>query len=282
MSVVLKFVILIFASILACFDVCIFIKSRSDVYDKTGLKIFLMEDLFFVGEYIIKVFHFKVSGKRTRKLEEIYDRSTAGKISKSATVAPYTYTALFLPVLLMIFAMTENKVAVLLISVLVIFLITYFDIWLDGFLKKRHTMILREFATVLSKMSLLVNAGITATEAFDRVSKSNEGIIYDEMRKAKSEMDNGKAIELALEDFGFRCGCKEVRKFVSLYLQNMVKGGPEFSGLLQDMAEKAWDERKTRARLAGAAAEQKLLIPIMIMFIGVLIMVIVPAFNNLF
>ena len=110
----------------------------------------------------------------------------------------------------------------------------------------------------------------------------NEGIIYDEMRKAKSEMDNGKPIELALEDFGFRCGCKEVRKFVSLYLQNMVKGGPEFSGLLQDMAEKAWDERKTRARLAGAVAEQKLLIPIMIMFIGVLIMVIVPAFNNLF
>lgn len=282
MSIVLKFVLLVVASILSCFDIYVFIESRLNVYDKTGLKIFLMEDLFFVGESIVKHFHLKVSGKRTRKLEEIYDRATAGKISKSAAVAPYTYLALFLPILLMIFAMTENKVAVVLISVLVIFLAAYFDIWLDGFLKKRHSMILREFATVLSKMSLLVNAGITATEAFDRVSKSNEGIIYDEMRKAKAEMDNGKSIELALEDFGFRCGCKEVRKFVSLYLQNMVKGGPEFSGLLQDMAEKAWDERKTRARLAGAAAEQKLLIPIMIMFIGVLIMVIVPAFNNLF
>ena len=282
MSIVLKFVLLVVASILSCFDIYVFIESRLNVYDKTGLKIFLMEDLFFVGESIVKHFHLKVSGKRTRKLEEIYDRATAGKISKSAAVAPYTYLALFLPILLMIFAMTENKVAVVLISVLVIFLAAYFDIWLDGFLKKRHSMILREFATVLSKMSLLVNAGITATEAFDRVSKSNEGIIYDEMRKAKAEMDNGKSIELALEDFGFRCGCKEIRKFVSLYLQNMVKGGPEFSGLLQDMAEKAWDERKTRARLAGAAAEQKLLIPIMIMFIGVLIMVIVPAFNNLF
>lgn len=282
MSIILKFVLLVFASMLCCFDIYIFVISRSKAYDKTGLKIFLMEDLFFVGEIIINIFHFKISGKRTRKLEEIYDRATAGKISKSAAVAPFTYMALFMPILFMILAMTENMMAFLLIFALVIFLTVYFDIWLDGFLNKRHTMILREFATVLSKMSLLVNAGITATEAFDRVSKSNEGIIYDEMRKAKSEMDNGKSIDLALEDFGFRCGCKEVRKFVSLYLQNMVKGGPEFSELLQDMADKAWDERKTRARLAGAAAEQKLLIPIMIMFLGVLIMVIVPAFNNLF
>lgn len=282
MSVVLKVILLVVATIIVLFDLFVFAVSKSETYDKTGLKIFLLEDLFFVGERIRVIFHLKANGKRIRKLEEIYDRATAGKIAKSAAVAPYTYAALFLPILLMIFAITENEFAVLSISILIVFLMLYFDIWLDGFLKKRHTMILREFATVLSKMSLLVNAGITATDAFDRVSKSNEGIIYDEMRRTKSDIDNGKSIDLALEDFAFRCGCKEVRKFVSLYLQNMVKGGPEFSGLLQDMAEKAWDERKTRARLSGAAAEQKLLIPIMIMFIGVLIMVIVPAFNNLF
>lgn len=282
MSVVLKIVLLVIATMIVLFDLFVFAISKSVVYDKTGLKIFLLEDLFFVGERIKAIFHLKSNGKRIRRLEEIYDRATAGKMARSASVAPYTYAALLFPIILMIFVITENKAAVIAISALAIFLMVYFDIWLDGFLRKRHTMILREFATVLSKMSLLVNAGITATDAFDRVSKSNEGIIYDEMRRAKSDMDNGKSIDLALEDFAFRCGCKEVRKFVSLYLQNMVKGGPEFSSLLQDMAEKAWDERKTRARLAGAAAEQKLLIPIMIMFIGVLIMVIVPAFNNLF
>ena len=130
-------------------------------------------------------------------------------------------------------------------------------------------------------MSLLVNAGITATEAFSRVANSNDGILYREMQRTYDEVENGRSISDALDEFAFRCGCKEVRKFVSLYKQNLVKGGPEFPLLLQDMADTAWDERKARARLLGAAAEQKLLIPIMVMFIGVLIMVIVPAFNNL-
>lgn len=281
MQIWLKFLILSAATLLVIFDVVIFTVGRKDGYDKSGINVFLFEDQFFLGKRIMVLFHRGIGGKRVRKLEEMYDAAAAGQIAKSAAIAPYTYLSLFVPLILMVFAVSESKVITLLLCAMTVFLTLYFDIWLDGTLKKRHCRILCEFSTVLSKMSLLVNAGITASDAFVRVANSNEGILYKEMQRVASDVENGKSINDALDEFGFRCGCKEVRKFVSLYKQNLIKGGSEFPGLLQDMAYTAWDERKARARMLGAAAEQKLLIPIMLMFIGVLIMVIVPAFNIL-
>ena len=281
MHIRLKLSALALASLFVLFDVCIFIIGRKDDFSKSGIKTFLFEDLFFVGARVVALLHRSISGKRIRKLEEMYDAPLAGQIARSAAMAPYTYFCLFSPVVLMVFAVSESKLVTLMLCVLVTFLIMYFDFWLDSTLKKRHAGILREFATVLSKMSLLVNAGITVADAFERVADSGDGVLYAEMKRAAADIRNGKSIDDALDELGFRCGCKEVRKFVSLYKQNLIKGGPEFPLLLQDMAFSAWDERKARARLLGAAAEQKLLIPIMLMFIGVLIMVIVPAFNSL-
>ena len=48
------------------------------------------------------------------------------------------------------------------------------------------------------------------------------------------------------------------------------------------MNEESWEEKKHRAKRKGEAASSKLMIPIMIMFVGILIMVIVPIFTNMF
>lgn len=281
MSVIIKFFTLSIATLIVIFDVALFVLCKEDTFNKTGLKVFLLEDYFFIGNRILLLFHRGINGKRVRKLEEIYDNVTSGQIARSAAAAPYTYLLLFSPVLLMVFSVSESKLAFVLIGLLLIFLCFYFDIWLENILRHRHEDILKEFATVLSKMALLVNAGLTASDAFSRVANSNNSVLYLEMQKAEKDIENGKLINESLDDFSFRCGCKEVRKFVSLYKQNLVKGGPEFPELISNMADTAWEERKSRARLQSSAAEQKLLVPIMLMFIGVLIMIIVPAFNNL-
>ena len=281
MQIWLKFTLLGTATLSVIIDIALFFSGRKEEFGKTGVNTFLFEDLFFIGARVMRIFHRGTNGKRVRKLEEIYDGALAGQIARNASFAPYTYFCVFAPIVLMVFAVSESKAATAALCVFVAFLMSYFDIWLNGAIKKRHGIILCEFATVLSKMSLLVNAGITAADAFARVADSGEGVLYVEMQRAVADIKNGKSTDEAFDEFCFRCGCKEVRKFVSLYKQNLIKGGPEFPFLLQDMASAAWDERKARARLLGAAAEQKLLIPIMLMFIGVLIMVIVPAFNNL-
>ena len=281
MNIWIKFLLLGFATLFVIFDAVLFVICKNDTFNKTNLKVFFLEDYFFLGNKILTLFRRGINGKRIRKLEEIYDSATSGQIARSAAAAPYTYIILFAPIVLIIFLLSESKLALVLIGFLVLFLCFYFDIWLENILSRRHEEILREFATVLSKMSLLVNAGITANEAFYRVANSNDTILYLEMQRTEDDIKNGKPINDALDDFSFRCGCKEVRKFVSLYKQNLIKGGPEFPELISNMADVAWENRKTRAKLLSSSAEQKLLIPIMLMFVGVLFMIIVPAFNNL-
>lgn len=147
--------------------------------------------------------------------------------------------------------------------------------------KERNAEIQYDFATVVTKMSLLVNAGLTATDAFERVANSGNGLLYREMQRTIGDISNGMSPNTALSDFAIRCENKDIKKFVSLYKQNLVKGGTEFPTLLAEMAEAAWIDKKNRARISGSMASQKLLLPIMMMFSGVLLMVIVPAFNSL-
>ena len=47
------------------------------------------------------------------------------------------------------------------------------------------------------------------------------------------------------------------------------------------MNEESWEEKKHRAKRKGETAGTKLMIPLMIMFVGILFMIIVPIFSNM-
>jgi tight adherence protein C len=51
--------------------------------------------------------------------------------------------------------------------------------------------------------------------------------------------------------------------------------------MLQDQSKEVWSAKKHSVKRQGEKAASKLLIPIMLMFIGILIMVIVPIFTNM-
>ena len=135
---------------------------------------------------------------------------------------------------------------------------------------------------MLTEMSLMVSVGITASESFERVSRSSNGLLFLEMRRVTESVQNGMPVDEALDNFCTRAPLREVKKFVSLYKQNLTKGGPDFPRNLSEMAAAAWTDRKNAARAEGELAEQKLLLPTLLMFVGILLMIIVPAFQNLF
>ena len=86
------------------------------------------------------------------------------------------------------------------------------------------------------------------------------------MQGAVEEMGNGVAEVDAIFRFGKRCIIPEIKKFSSTLVQGLIKGNSELAMMLQTQGEKA---------------ASKLMIPIVIMFIGILIMIIVPIFTNL-
>lgn len=256
---------------------------RNRLQRVTGRKEFLMESLFSVGGWVNSKLN--ISGHRERdrieKLQELYPFSEAQQIARNADEAPSAYVVLLLPILLSVFSITGNFLLLAAGITALIFLAFYFDWNLDQTLKKRHQEILRDYPAMLMDLSLMVHAGITANAAFERVANSSDGVLYQEMRKCSANIQDGMSIDAALNGLLTHCPIREIRKFVSLYRQNISKGGPDFPKALDDMAEAAWRERKNSAKEQGELAEQKLLIPTICMFIGILMMVIVPAFRSL-
>ena len=74
----------------------------------------------------------------------------------------------------------------------------------------------------------------------------------------------------AIKAFSDRCNILEIKKFSTTVLQNLEKGSEGLGGILAEMSNTIWMERSNKVRQMGEAASSKLMIPIMIIFIGIL------------
>lgn len=279
-----QLILLGLGTVLSCFAAGILLVSRADPVEVTGLSVFFLEPLFPAGRRLRKLFRKKdrSSRDRYRKLLELYTPAEADRVLSQARDAGHTYALLLTPLIALLLGVTGDVFLFTVEVLLLTGLCLYFDYWLDSTVKKRHAELLSQYPAMLTEMSLMVNVGITAAEAFDRVAVSSDGLLFREMQRVTSSVRNGMPVDEALDNLSTRAPLREMKKFVSLYKQNLVKGGPDFPRTLSEMASAAWTDRKNSARTKGELAEQKLLLPTLFMFVGILIMIIVPAFRNLF
>lgn len=153
------------------------------------------------------------------------------------------------------------------------------DSSLDGEIKKRRLSIQMEFPEFVNKLTLLVNAGMTISRAWEKIINENkrDHILYDEMRYALAQIRAGKSEGAAYEEFARRCHVKEVTKFVSVIVMNLRRGGSEIVPVLREQGHECWEMRKNAAKELGEQAGTKILIPMMIMFLGIVLIVVTPA-----
>lgn len=145
--------------------------------------------------------------------------------------------------------------------------------------EKRRLSIQMEFPEFVNKLTLLVNAGMTISKAWEKIINENkrEHILYDEMRYALGEIKAGRPEGVAYEEFARRCHVKEVTKFVSVIVMNLKRGGSEVVPVLREQGRECWEMRKNAAKAIGEQASTKILIPMMIMFLGIVLIVATPA-----
>jgi tight adherence protein C len=106
--------------------------------------------------------------------------------------------------------------------------------------------LLSEFPKMVSKLTMLINAGMLVRRAWDEVANSNhEEALYEEMRITSKDIQEGMAIDRAMESFASRCGIKEIRKFSSIYVQAVNRGASESINSMKIMADEAWEQKKT-------------------------------------
>ncbi len=131
---------------------------------------------------------------------------------------------------------------------------------------------------VVSTMAILVNSGMVLKDAWKLVADNGQGEFYELMKRASEDMNNGFSDSDAIYRFGKASNSGEIKKFVSALLQSMEKGGAELTSFLANQSSELWKLKRQHMLQEGEKAATKLLAPIVLIFIGVMIIVITAAF----
>lgn len=247
---------------------------------------FMMPEIFFIGFGFMNMFRINLrtekGRKKQKKISEVYGEKYAEFYHYCIVGGQITYSLTIAPMGLLIGAITNDATFAMLALAATAAIVVYVDMDVNNAIERKRDEILSDYPEVLSKLTLLVNAGLVIREAWTKVAYTSDRALYKEMRLASEEMNNGVSELDAFYNFSQRCAVKEIRKFASILSQNIQKGGSELTMNLRYMNEESWEEKKHRAKRKGETAGSKLMIPLLIMFIGILLMVIVPIFTNMF
>ncbi len=157
--------------------------------------------------------------------------------------------------------------------------------------QKRKEQLLRQYPDMVSKISLLLGAGMTLSGAWERIvlnyqrqlerHQTQKTEVYEQMLLAYREMQDGIGELKVYERFGERCGTPQYRKLAMLIIQNLRKGSCGLRQILEKEVSEAFALRKNHAKKAGEEAGTKILIPMMLMLCIVMVIILVPAFLSI-
>ena len=269
--------------------VFLFVKYRNqfdDLLEEVDGKIFTLKELYFLGLGVIEIKE-KISGKKItenekailkmKELAEVFGRANAELYYYILVAAQTSLILTFIPLGLFMGSLMKSLIGYVLGGAVAYALIYGVQSSINGAVARKKQDIISEFPKMVSKLTLLINAGMLVRRAWDEVSQSNyESQLYAEMRTTSKDIQEGMSIDRAMELFAARCGIKEIRKFSSIYVQAVNRGASESINSMKAMADDAWEQKKQLSKQQGEIAAQKLMLPNMIMFFGILIVVVVP------
>ena len=183
--------------------------------------------------------------------------------------------------MLLLASVAGSVEALLLGVVLAVLLVLYVDFSLKDKLDARRQEILMDLPQAMSKLTLLINSGMVVRDAWKRTAITGTRQLYIEMQQTSLEIENGVMEIEAYRNFAERCGVKEVKKFSTLIMQNLQKGNEELAMFLNDLSDEMWEMKKNEVKQKGEKANSKLLLPVFLIFIGILILVLVPMMNGM-
>ncbi len=243
-----------------------------------------LKSLYFIGMGFMSLIKYDMNTpkarKRIKEIAEIKGEKYAGFFYYGIKAATFTFYLTFLPIAILFGVISEEPVMILVGVCLVILLVRYLEKDINDKLESRREELLLDLPQVLSKMSLLINSGMTLREAWDKVAMTGERCLYMEMRETSSEVENGVPLLDAFRNFADRCSLKQIRKVTSTLIQNMQKGNSELSYFLGEMSSEMWEEKKNLVRQKGEKASTNLLLPIGLIFVGIMLLVIVPVLSS--
>ena len=283
----LDIVVILVGLLILAFWFFLYIKGRKNwkLFASLDQVDYPLKELYFVGYALTEMLHISYHGKGDRttrkylyilygpKYVEYYIRAIyAQKATMSLTILTFG-----LPV----YCFTQQPLLLAFIVVAAAVAYYYYGTTLPDKIQKRSDQMMGEFSEVVSKLALLVNAGMTLHEAWLEVAGSGKGEIYREMQVSVENMRNGTSEEDSIIMFGQQCMVPQIKKFASTVITSLKRGPEDLAQMLMQQSKEVWAMKQQIMRRRGEAANAELLLPIVLTFIGILIMVIVPIFSSM-
>lgn len=258
---------------------------HASLFDALDENEYPFKEIYFVGYAVMELIHYEYKSKGDRKLRKelsiLYGDKYAEYYIRVIYAQKTTIALTLLTLAVPLYGLANDILAALVVVMFAGLAYYYFGTLTSEKILKRSEEMLSDFSTVVSKLALLTNAGMIMREAWEEVAFTGDSPLYKEMQVAVGQMNNGVADVDALYAFGVRCVIPEIKKFTSTIVQGMVKGNSELTAMLQVQSKEVWALKKQNVRRQGEKASSKLMIPMMMMFIGILVMVIIPIFANM-
>ena len=265
---------------------------QEDFYEKEGAEIYLTASLDYYGEHDelnipIRVFPREMTPEETVRLaiSKALKASDMESISSDQMILPNEVEGKSLS-----YSHPKSRTAVyaLIITIITAFTIFYLrDDEVKKAVEKREALMSEDYPEIVSRLTLLLSAGMTIRAAFEKTAadyekdkvrgKCAERYAYEEMLVTVRQMKSGKSEISAYQDFGTRSASARFNKLGSLLSQNLKKGSAGLLNVLEYETKDAFEDRKAAARRKGEEAGTRLLLPMGMMLVIVLVIVVVPS-----
>lgn len=257
----------------------------ANIFDQLDSSEFRLNELYFMGYGVLEKLKYDYYSKNNRELKKnlsvLYDEKFADYYLRVVRSQQVTFFLLFLVFAFIMYGFTAEIGMLGMMIGVAILLAFHAGGAPKRKIEERSDELMSEFSEVVSKLALLTDAGMILKEAWEEIAYSEEGTIYNEMKRAVEDMKNGVSEIDAISSFGQRCMVPEIKKFTSTLVQGLSKGNKELSVMLSKQSAEVWDIKRQIVRRKGEKAQSKLLIPMILMFIGILLMIMIPIFSNL-
>lgn len=260
-------------------------KKNEDLFLTLDDEDFPMKELYFVGYAIVERSNIDFKSEKQQKIRKnlgiLYGKKYIDFYIRAIYSQRFTMALTIMCFALPAYCFTESVLIFIGLLVAGVAAFFYYGTTLEEKIQKRQNQMLEEFSDMVSKLALLVNAGMILHDAWAKVAEAGDSQLYQEMQRSVEEMKNGVPETDALFVFGTRCMMPEIKKFSSTLIQGIEKGNSELASMLTAQSKEVWALKQQLMRRKGEVANSKLLIPMLLVFIGILIMVVVPIFSGL-
>lgn len=263
------------------------IKNYSNYSEYCGVinsKEYPLKSLLPFGLYILDKFRYSFNSAYDRRtiarISEIYGQEYSAFYIRIFHAKKIVLMSLIIPAELLVGILSDYQTVFnIYITFLFGIMIILDDTRLTNRVKKRRLEIQLEFPEFINKLTLLLNAGLTMSKAWEKISMDSKKkcAFYKEVEKTVSHLKTGVSESEAFGEFAKRLKAPEISRVMSTIIQNTKKGGNDLVLTLKLQSNESWELRKNAVRRLGEEASTKLLFPMMIMFFAIIIIVVTPA-----